>query len=754
MLKKNLIFGLAFGLILNIALEANSQITGEPDIKKTGLTLSGGGAKGLAHIGVLHILDSLGIQVEVITGTSMGSIVGGMYAAGYSASEIENFATGIDWATLFSAKSSLSYLPPQDRNSESKSTFEVSINKGKAILPTGAIEGQQLWNTLNEIFLPVYQINNFNELPIPFACVATDVETGLPVVMKDGNISSAIRASMAIPSVFTTVTRDGKKLIDGGVVKNFPVSVAKEMGADFVIGVNVSQGLRRSDEINTPIDIIYQMGFYVDAHNFSGDKNLTNIYIEPDLTGFSAASFGDAASIIERGKTAARSQMKSLLDLAQKLKSQKADNEEILKPKNNHVFVIDTVIISGNSYISKSVIIGRLGIRKGDSLLPASFSNAVTRVYASNYFDKVNYSLIPSGETGKVSLHLEVTEKPKAAVMAGLNFSSFNGIGIMAGWRTRRLLIDNVQAYGRILIGKNPSFKTGISAYVNPSQKNWISLDAEGIRFEFPVYEKFRPVSNYRQVFTGISLSLGTITGKNSYSSLGTSFFRYDLKPKILADITIDGNNNGFETYFKWNYHTLNRNAFPLSGQKFNFQASYIHNQNPSLVFTSYQDDNIVLIEPDIEISNFFQTFINYEAYKPGNERLTHIFRIQSGYNFNYNQGFLNNFNVGGTSSFLQKQIIFSGLNDYEIITQSALTGLYGLQYDMGKNLFITGLLNAGMYDFYLEKLNKVNYQSNAILGGGLSLGYLSLLGPIEIIFSYSPQTDKIIGYVNIGWAF
>lgn len=186
---------------------------------KPGLTLSGGGAKGLAHIGVLHILDSLGIQVNYISGTSMGSIIGAMYASGYSAGEIEKFALDLNWDILFATKSSLHFLPPQERNNSGKNIIELPIDNGKIKLPSGALEGQQLWNTLNEIYLPDYKITDFNDLPIPFACVATDVETGTPVLMNKGSLSSAIRASMAIPSIFTTVERDGKKLIDGGVVK-------------------------------------------------------------------------------------------------------------------------------------------------------------------------------------------------------------------------------------------------------------------------------------------------------------------------------------------------------------------------------------------------------------------------------------------------------------------------------------------------------------------------------------------------------
>jgi len=758
MIRKSLSTGiLLICLILaNFQLKALNLYDGDnlPEGLKPGLTLSGGGAKGLAHIGVLHILDSLGIQINYVSGTSMGSIVGGMYASGYSASQIESFAKNIDWDILFATKSSLHFLPPQERNNAGKNILELPIDNGKIKLPSGALEGQQLWNTLNEIYLPVYQITDFNDLPIPFACIATDVETGTPVLMNKGSLSSAIRASMAIPSIFTTVDRDGKKLIDGGVVKNFPVSVVKDMGADITIGVNVSQGLQPASELKTPIDIIYQMGFYVDAHNFIHDRKLVDIYIEPDLTGFTAASFNDAATIIERGKTAARQQLEPLMKLATAQKASGLLNSRKSADLAFQSFIIDSTNIIGNHEISKSFIYSKLKINRGDTLYAKGFTNAINRLYASNYFERVNYFLTTSGNQEHVILNIEVIEKPLSSIMTAINFSTFNGVGIIAGWRTNRFLFNNTQAYARLQIGENPVYRAGISYYLTNDQKSWLNLESYGIRFDFPVYENFKRVSEYRQDKLDLTLTANILTGINSYLTAGSSFFFRDIEPKLLTEEMIDGTNTGIETFIAWRYHSLNRNSFPLSGRKFSAQASVFHNQNPSIDAITYEGNEISLSDLDIDIETFLQTSLIWESYFPVNDRFTQITRLQAGYNFNYTQGFLNNFNVGGTSFILDKQFTFSGLSEYGVITSSLMSGAFGMQYTIGSSVFASALINAGMYDFAVDELGKVTYSDNALLGAGLSLGYLSLLGPIEITFSYSPQTNKIIGYLNLGWSF
>ncbi|MFT3701136.1 MAG: patatin-like phospholipase family protein [Agriterribacter sp.] len=230
---------------------------------KIGLTLSGGGAKGLAHIGILKAIDSAGLNVDYITGTSMGSVIGGLYAIGYSADTIEKIARTIDWDLLLSNQSSLrSVFMAEKDEYGGKYIIELPWVNHRFTLPTGILEGQELWLKFSELFFPVSEIKDFSKFSIPFKCIATDVGSGDAVVMDSGEIVSSVRSSMAIPSFFTAVNMQEKRLIDGGVVRNFPVQDVKRMGADVVIGSNVSTGLLTSSNVRNAIQVLLQVAFF------------------------------------------------------------------------------------------------------------------------------------------------------------------------------------------------------------------------------------------------------------------------------------------------------------------------------------------------------------------------------------------------------------------------------------------------------------------------------------------------------------
>src|SRR5690606_30731797 len=216
-------------LIFLLPLALAAQTRERPEI---GLVLSGGGAKGLAHIGILKSLDSAGINVDYITGTSMGGIVGSLYAIGYSGNDIEKILQEVDWDILLSNQSSLRAIVMEEKDEYNKYAVELPWSEGKFRLPTGLIESQELWLKFAELYFPVYNKKKFSEFSIPFKCIGTDISSGEAVVMDEGEIITAIRASMVIPSVFTAVEFDGRSIVDGGIVRNTPIEDVKEMGAD------------------------------------------------------------------------------------------------------------------------------------------------------------------------------------------------------------------------------------------------------------------------------------------------------------------------------------------------------------------------------------------------------------------------------------------------------------------------------------------------------------------------------------------
>ena len=289
LMKYKLILSLII-VLFSVCLADAQQKSGRP---KIGLTLSGGGAKGLAHIGILQAIDSAGLKIDYLTGTSMGSIIGAMYAAGYSGDSIEQLARGLDWDLLFSTSPQLNAISIEEKSEYQNYAIEIPFEKGKFKIGKGIIEGQELWLKMSDMFEPVYNITDFSKLSIPFKCIATDLATGDAIQMDHGNIVTAIRASMAIPLVFTPVKYENKLLVDGGVVNNFPVLDVKQMGADYVIGVNLSTGLDRAEDLESALDILLQIGFFKDAENFEKHKSACDLYIFPDLKGYSTGDFAD-----------------------------------------------------------------------------------------------------------------------------------------------------------------------------------------------------------------------------------------------------------------------------------------------------------------------------------------------------------------------------------------------------------------------------------------------------------------------------
>ncbi|TVR70067.1 MAG: hypothetical protein EA408_11800 [Marinilabiliales bacterium] len=738
-----------------------------------GLTLSGGGARGLAHVGLLHIIDSAGLRIDYISGTSMGSIAGAMYASGYTAAEIEEFALSMDWNSVFGRFAELENVHIRHRENFERNIIELPFEEGRFRIKTGIIEGQQMWNILQELFFHVRHIDDFSNLSIPFACVATDIETGDAVVMNSGNIVSAIRASLAIPAVLTTVERDGRKLVDGGVVNNFPVDVVKDMGAEFVIGMNVSQGLRPAAELITPVDILYQMGFFQDAQRLNINREMTDIYLEPDLEGFSAASFDNAPEMIERGKKAAR-QYYSLFEelaLAQQAAGsgekpayrtahdkQEDRGDRVLtaqaKAHRTDFIVVDSVAFKGLDRVRVSFISDMAGISKGDTLRPRDLSRITNRLFATGYFSRIDYDLArPDPDEPAAILGFNFFEDPFNKISAALHYNSFLGVGIIAGISLNKFLLYNLSAEVRARIGEKPAIYAGLDLFTGERQRTWINANFSGDYFTFDVYEDFEPVSRYSQGYTHFETSINRRTGRRSYLSGGAASYYQGLSPVTRSDIRISGSNSGLKSFLRWKMHSVNRHAFPQRGQRGSLSATWFFNQDPSLRITDIAGNRLTLSDIGIEINNFLQAGFNWESYIPVSGRLTSFTHFQGGYNFDYHQGFINMFKVGGIDPYLRDQVVFAGLTEYELMTQSILTGAMGWQYNVWDRFFITPVINAALFDYVIFEPYNVT-RDNFILGAALDIGFLTGAGPLRTTFSYSPTTNRILAFINVGWAF
>ena len=307
---------LSIGILLPFSLHSQEQR------KKVGVVLSGGGAKGMAHIKALKVIEEAGIPIDYIAGTSMGAIVGGLYAIGYTTEQLDSMVRKQDWTFLLSDRIKRSAMSLTDRERSEKYTVSIPFTKTPKDAATGGLmKGQNLANLFSDLTVGYHDSIDFNKLPIPFACVAANVVNGEQIVFHDGILSTAMRASMAIPGVFTPVRQDSMVLVDGGIVNNYPADVVKAMGADIIIGVDVQNALKKADKLNSVPDILGQIVDITCQSNHEKNVDLTDTYIRVNVEGYSSASFTPAAidTLMRRGEEAAKEQWNSLLALKKKI---------------------------------------------------------------------------------------------------------------------------------------------------------------------------------------------------------------------------------------------------------------------------------------------------------------------------------------------------------------------------------------------------------------------------------------------------
>lgn len=280
---------------------------------RIGLALAGGGAKGAAHIGVLKTLEDLHIPVDYIAGTSMGSIIGGLYATGMTADELREALLAVDWTDALSDSPRRQDLSFRRKEDKTRYPFDLEggLRKGALRFPSGLRTGQKLGLLLQQLTLRAGGTHDFDDLPIPFRAVATDIRTGDPVVLDHGSLATALRASMAIPAVFTAVELDGLTLVDGGISNNVPVDVVRAMGADIVIAVDLRQP-ETEGEIASYLQVVGQLNRFLTRKNMEAQLAQADLVIRPDVTGFTTMGFDKVAALCELGREQARSQAAEL----------------------------------------------------------------------------------------------------------------------------------------------------------------------------------------------------------------------------------------------------------------------------------------------------------------------------------------------------------------------------------------------------------------------------------------------------------
>ena len=716
-----------------------------------GITLSGGGAKGLAHIGILKAIDSAGLKVDYVTGTSMGSILGALYAAGYSGDSIEKVVRNIDWDILLSNASSLRSLIMEEKEEYSKYAVELPWENHRFQLPSGVLESEELWLKFSELFFSVYNIKDFSKLPRKFKCIAADVSSGEAVVLHKGEIVTAIRSSMAIPTVFTAVEYQGRKLVDGGIVRNFPVKDAKEMGADFVIGSNVSGGLLPKEKIKNVFQILLQIAFFRENEDSKKEKDLSDILITHSLDDYNMASFSSAEEIIEEGNKKGR----ELYPVFKKL----ADSLDVLygQEMNKHYILpnIDSVKVSnyevkGLSKTSLPFFLHRIQIQKGKWYTSQVISDRIRKTFGSRYYNRITYALEPLPDS-TAKIVFDVEENQLTFAKLGIHYNSFSGISVIGNITSRNLLTDYSRSSVTLNLGENMRMRAEhlqfFGKYKTISVSSLVQLES----FSINTYDNFKKDGLYKQgFFTGELTAKASFKRKTSFG-IGTRFEARKFTPSISSKIEVKGSNNFLNTFFVLNYNTLSHAIYPKKGTKIDAELGRVYNQNPNLKF--YLDGNLLehLDSLGFGIEDFNRVKFNLEHYVPISKKFTFFLQAQSGINFSKKENILNDYLIGGLNSTFRNQLTFAGLNEATVYSASVATFQLGLRFQMYQNLFLTGRMNGAYYDFAGNK-----HWSNAkfLSGYALTFGYNFVLGPLEISAMYNDQSKTILPYINLGISF
>lgn len=543
---------------------------------RVGLVLSGGGARGFAHIGVLRVLRELRVPIDIVTGTSMGSIVGGLYAAGYSAEELDAVVRGTDWEGIFNNRPPRGDLDWRRKEDDYKnlSNFEVGIVDGGLTLPRGLAGTQQLEFFLRSLSAPGKSVRNLDQLPVPFAAIGTDLENGKRVLLqKDVSLSTAMRASMSVPGVFPPVEVGGRLLVDGGVVDNLPVEAARAMGAQIIIAVNVGTPLlprdKLTDIVNVGSQLILMMGLE-NAERSIASLRPGDVLITPDLAELGSADFGKGQQIVAAGEAAARAVAERLAQLgiaeASFASHERARTRLVRNEKPTQV---DEVRVASMRTVNPRVLEAQANNLTGRELTAQQIAPTLDRIYSSGDFEVVSYSLIESG--GRTTLLITPFEKSwgynvlrfGGNVQSNLNDDNTFNLLLAHSWRwmnrygaewrnevqignTRRLMSEWYQPLG-----------VGSPWFVLPR--------IESIRSESDLYfndillTRFETRSEIGEILVGRELpQLGTIR-----AGLGRS--RFKRNPLIGLPFESSGQSVN-SVQLSWRSDTLDNVLFPRRG--------------------------------------------------------------------------------------------------------------------------------------------------------------------------------------------
>ncbi|MCP3932714.1 MAG: hypothetical protein GY705_26890 [Bacteroidetes bacterium] len=749
-------YSLCFALVFLISGlyvgQAQDTLNRRPTI---GLTLSGGGAKGIAHIGVLKVLEKAGIQPDYITGTSMGSIIGGFYALGYPADTLEEFILSQNWDRVLSDQIPLNEVIFEEKDFFENHLFEFSFKNFKLQSPSGLIRGQQVSSALSRLALPAYKIHNFKDFPVPFQCVGADILNGKPVVLDKGYLPDAMRISMAIPSVFTAVETDTAIFVDGGLIRNFPVQEVKDMGADIVIGVYTGGKMNEAEGLSSFGGILEQSGMLLSIYDKKQQMPLCDLYIEPELEGYEVQNFKQADSIIARGERTALLYFDQLKQLADSVNALGPAPTRKTLPSVKRLFV-DSVRIRGTGNLSEFEITENFRIKPGHTTSLDEIEEAINELYGTNYYYKVTYSIRHEDSRNILTLHCDV--RPKAILRFTVNYDSYLKAGLSFNYTLRNFLLP---ASRLVLVGKvaeNYRASINYQKYFGLNRKSALSFTMAMTQNEFPIFRNGFINETFRTEDFMIDIRLQRRLGRNCMIGVGGQSEKVSFRPIVSAVPNFEKlryNNFNLTGFFELN--TLDRNILPRQGTKLQLDVKLVNNKS-----TIFSSNGL----PNGEVEEKAHDFMSYNKFSFLSKSWIKISKNVSvtispfaGLVWNSEIPFGDFFLIGGPEILTNRSIPFYGLETNEFIARFALGGGIGVHYFWKENLLLAFDTNVGK--FLPPKNMEDNFPDpEALIGGiGFSVGYDSFLGPVKFTLMHpislnGNTTPNLTTFISIGHRF
>lgn len=741
------IIGSFWSIIVFLTLLFNSQNSFSQEQKqdsvkrpKIGLVLSGGGAKGFAHIGVLKVLEEAGIKIDYIGGTSMGAVIGGLYASGYNGSQIDSIFKQTNFDELIN-----DYIPRSSKNFYGKKNDELyaivlPFSNFRVGIPEALSKGMYNYNLLSSLTRNVRHVRDFNKLPTPFLCIATNIETGEEVLLNKGNLVQAMMASSAFPSLFTPVEIDGNLLVDGGVVNNYPIKEVRNLGADIIIGVDVQDDLLKRKNLKNATRILVQITNLQSIDKMKSKIKDTDIYVKPDIRDFGVISFDKGEEIIRKGEEAT-------FAVYEKIKSLVTEDNFYKKPKlkvATDTIEIEKINSDKLDNYTKEYINGKLRFKPGSTITYEDLKTGINNLNATQNFSTISYCLQPNGKQDDLDLVLK--ENPTQTYLKlGLHYDGLYKSGILLNLTHKKTFLKNDVTSLDIILGDN--FRYDLNYYVENGFNISFGFRSRLNQFNRNVTTSISNLSTAPNVNL-INVDFLDLTNQAYFQTIfvqkflmGGGFEYKYLKinsPTLSNAENIIDKSNYLSVFGYLKYDSFDSKSFPNSGLYFSSDLqTYLASSDYTNQFKPF---SIAKAEVAFAKTLFRKATVKIGAdagFNIGSDSVPFFDFILGGYGYNK----VNNFNY------------FYGYDFLSIAGNSYIKSDITLDYEIFKKNHVNFSANfANLGDDIFTTVDWISMPKYS--GYALGYGLETIIGPIEVKQSWSPEMSKSFTWFSIGFQF